>query len=203
MGKRWRILAVLSATVLAACSRSEPLSESDAGVVLQAYYDQHPSCLSLAIHFPAQLVRTPGSIAGQQFDALVKAGLVAQSEAAVTEVGIITRNTRTVMHRTYKLTVLGEGAIHPGPDKFLGGSQLCFAKRQVAAVISIQRLESGDGVAKVAVAYTYTNVPIAAWAQDPVVRVAYPGIDRVLDEKNRAGRDVVQQSEAGWVRVAQ
>ncbi|MDR3439916.1 hypothetical protein [Telmatospirillum sp.] len=116
----------------------------------------------------------------RQTDALTKAGLITTTDSR------------------YVPTPKGEAVLHPGADKFLGGTDICFAKRAVVKIVGIAAPADTGGVRASRVTYDYTLKDVAPWAGDPAVAAVFPEIGRMLGTPNGQTTDVLVQTTNGW-----
>ena len=164
--------------VLSACDSSQTLTESQARQTLQDYYDAHPVCTSMAIGFPVEIANV--AYLKGQMEALTKAGL------------IVVTGTR------YRVTTAGESALHQGADKFLGGTDICFAKRSVQKITVMTVPTEVAGVMIATVTYDYALKDLAPWASEPAMASAFPQIGTVLGKSQGRATDVLVQTTDGW-----
>ena len=164
--------------VLSACDSSQTLTESQARQTLQDYYDAHPVCTSMAIGFPVEIANV--AYLKGQMEALTKAGL------------IVVTGTR------YRVTTAGESALHPGADKFLGGTDLCFAKRSIQKITVMTVPAEVAGVMIATVTYDYALKDVTPWANEPTIASAFPQIRTVIGKPDGHATDVLVQTTDGW-----
>jgi len=164
--------------VLSACDDGQTLTESQARQTLQDYYDAHPVCASMSIGFPVEIANV--SYLKGPMEALTKAGL------------IVVTGTR------YRVTTTGEGALHPGADKFLGGTDLCFAKRSIQKITVMTVPAEVAGVMIATVTYDYALKDVTPWANEPTIASAFPQIRTVIGKPDGHATDVLVQTTDGW-----
>ena len=164
--------------VLSACDDRQALTESQARRTLQDYYDAHPVCASMAIGFPVETDNV--SYLKGPMEALSKAGLI------------------VVTGTHYRVTTAGEGVLHPGADKFLGGTDLCFAKRSVQKITVMTVPAEVAGVMIATVTYDYALKDVAPWANEPTMASAFPQIRTVFGKPEGHATDVLVQTTDGW-----
>jgi hypothetical protein len=185
--------------VLAGCGPKAPTPE-DFRHVLQAHFDNHPICLPVAFTLPAD-VRAADTVFRAPLDALVGAGLARVQTTQHQEPSLFGGASHTVDMRHYELTDTGRKAVRPGRDRFLGGSQVCFARTEIIAVDSIspppdRALTAGQ--ARVTFRYRLTDV--ASWTQHADVRATMPGIGDMLASNSGTATDTLTLSDHGWMR---
>jgi len=171
-------VCLIALFVLSACDDGQTLTESQARRTLQNYYDAHPVCTSMAISFPVESANV--AYLKGQMEALTKAGL------------IVVSGTR------YRVTTAGESVLHPGADKFLGGTDLCFAKRSVQKITVMTVPAEVAGVMIATVTYDYALKDVAPWANEPTMASAFPQIRTVLGKPEGHATDVLVQTTDGW-----
>jgi hypothetical protein len=168
---------------------------------LQVYFDAHPVCLPVAFKFPAYVRASDASIRAP-FDALAAAGLARVQKARRQETGTFSGSARRVDILHYELTDAGRAMVRPGRDSFLGGSDLCFAKREVTAVDAIDPpADQALSARHARVTYRYGLSGIAPWTDRVDVRAAIPGIARMLVSNSGTATDTLTLGDRGWVRV--
>ena len=171
-------VCLIALFVLSACDDGQALTESQARRTLQDYYDAHPVCASMAIGFPVEIANV--AYLKGQMEALTKAGL------------IVVTGTR------YRVTTAGESVLHPGADKFLGGTDVCFAKRSIQKITVMTVPAEVAGVMIATVTYDYALKDVAPWANEPTMASAFPQIRTVLGKPEGHATDVLVQTTDGW-----
>lgn len=164
--------------ILSACDGKPTLDESHAKQALQSYYDAHPFCTSIAVEFP--LESSSALYRKAEMDPLVKAGLVALT------------GTR------YAPTAEGEAVLRRGADKFLGGTDICFAKRSVQKITAISAPTESAGAKTAKVTYDYALKEVAPWAKEPAMASAFPQIAAALGKQEGQATEVLVQTSDGW-----
>ena len=171
-------VCLIALFVLSACDDRQMLTESQARRTLQDYYDAHPVCTSMAVGFPVEIANVP--YFKGPMEALTKAGL------------LVVTGTR------YRVTTTGESVLHPGADKFLGGTDICFAKRDIQKIDAMTIPLDVAGVMIATVSYDYTLKDVAPWANEPTMASAFPQIRTVLGKSEGRTTDVLVQTTDGW-----
>jgi hypothetical protein len=186
--------------VIAGCGSKTPTPE-DFRRALQLYFDAHPVCLPVALKFPAD-VHASDTAVRAPLDALVAAGLARTQTAQRREIGAFSGSVRNVNMLHYDLTDSGRTVVRPGRDRFLGGSDLCFAKREVVAIQSVAPpADQALSARQAHVTYRYALADVATWTDRADVRVAIPGIARMLSSGSGTATDTLAFGDHGWVRV--
>lgn len=197
-------ILIVAAAALAACgSEPDPAAqmERELAEAIDVWHDQRPACLSLRPAPPTEVRADRESAERTRMDALVSAGLATAAET--------TRETRGfgAVHETvyivYEPTPDASEAIRPHHDSFLGGSQLCYARRQLD---DIQHwTEPGDimGVNVTQVSYSWTLEDIAPWADNDDIRAAFPAIAQALDDPRGEDTEAFIRTNTGWIHERQ
>jgi len=144
-------VCLMTLFILSACDDRQTLTESQAKRTLQDYYDAHPVCASMAIGFPVETANV--TYLKGTMEALTKAGL------------IVATGTR------YTVTTAGESALHPGADKFLGGTDICFATRDIQKIDGMTIPADAAGLKTMRVTFDYALKNVAPWANEPTIAV--------------------------------
>jgi hypothetical protein len=171
-------VCLIALFVLSACDDGQALTESQARQALQDYYDAHPICTTMAIGFPVEIDNV--SYLKGSMEALTKAGL------------IVVTGTR------YRVTTAGESVLHPGAYKFLGGTDICFAKRSVQKITVMTVSAEVAGAMIATVTYDHTLKDIAPWTNEPTMASAFPQIGTVLGKSQGHATDVLVKTTDGW-----
>jgi hypothetical protein len=182
-----RICAFIIVISLMGCDgKQSPSTEKFAGA-LQRYYDDHPECVALPIDLSVGTPAAPSEANRRLADALVRAELVA----------VMPGVTPGVMQ--YSLTGAGERAIRKGPDAFLGGMTLCFARRRIVKVASFTEPAETLGVKASRVSYDYELQDVAPWAGSASIQEAFPQIQEALAHRHSTAVEGVVLTSDGWV----
>lgn len=187
--------------VLADCGGPQAPSPEDVRRALQVYFDAHPVCLPVAFKFPADARAGDASVRAP-LDALAAAGLARVQKAQRQEIGAFSGSARSLDMLHYELTDGGRAVVRPGRDRFLGGSDLCFAKREVIAVEAIAPPpDLALSTRQARVTYRYRLAGVAPWTEKADVRAAIPGIARMLVSSSGTAADTLALGDHGWARV--
>ncbi|MGK9232232.1 hypothetical protein KXS07_10575 [Inquilinus limosus] len=183
----------LSGLLPTACHDSNAADAAHFQAALQRYYDAHPECVTLPFAFPLDGPADTGTTTHRSLDVLVKIGLVravsADGEGA---------SPAHVKGMRYGLTRVGEEVIKAGVDRFMGGSDLCFAHRRIVKVTSFTDPAAAMGVTSSRVTYDYELTAIEPWARDDLVQDAFPGIRAALTTPISTATDGVVLTRDGW-----
>ena len=171
-------VCLMTLFLLSACDDKQTLTESQARRTLQDYYDAHPVCASMAIGFPVEIADV--TYLKGTMEALTKAGL------------IVVTGTR------YTVTTAGESALHPGADKFLGGTDICFAKRDIQKIDGMTIPADAAGLKTMRVTFDYALKNVAPWARESAIAAAFPQIGTLLGKSGGQAVDVLVQTNDGW-----
>lgn len=196
MSKLFVYAAALS--VLAACGR--PSANADKGTfqtALQAYYDTHPICVTIPLTFPVDLSRNGDAATKQQLNPLVAAGLIS--------VAMIQKNEPTISGKgkpadyvRYAPTADGEKVIRKAANDFLGGTDICFARRRVVNVESFTEPAESAGIKLTRVTYAYELKDIERWATRADIALAFPQIGALLAKPTNEATDGLVLTNVGW-----
>jgi len=171
-------VCLMTLFLLSACDDRQTLTESQARRTLQDYYDAHPVCASMAIGFPVEIANV--TYLKGTMEALTEAGL------------IVVTGTR------YTVTTAGESALHPGADKFLGGTDICFAKRDIQKIDGMTIPADAAGLKTMRVTFDYALKNVAPWANEPTIASVFPQIGTMLGKPGGQAVDVLVQNNDGW-----
>ena len=191
------LLCATALALLAACGKTTSNSDKDTfQIVLQAYYDAHPVCVSIPLTFPVELRRDGDADAKQQLNPLVAAGLISvtpiqKNEPTITGIG------KPADYLRYA-PIAGQDAVRKGADSFLGGWDICFARRKIANVQSFTAPADAAGVKVTRVTYAYELKDVAPWATKPDIAKAFPQIGAMLAKPANQATDGLVQTDSGW-----
>ena len=196
MSKLFVYAAALS--VLAACDH--PYANADKSTfqtALQAYYDTHPICVTIPLTFPVDLPRNGDAATKQQLDPLVAAGLMS--------VATIQKNEPTISGQgklgdyvRYAPTAVGEKVIRKASNDFLGGTDICFARRRVVNVESFTEPAEEAGIKLTRVTYAYELKDVDPWARKADIARAFPQIGALVAKPTNEATDGLVQTNVGW-----
>lgn len=192
-------LAVCAATLLllAGCDDSQKADKVRFEEVLQSYYDLHPVCAAIPLTFPVELRSDGDDARKRQLESLVTAGLISvatiqKSEPSASEQG------QAVDYLRYALSAAGEKVVRRGANSFLGGTDICFARRKVVKIDSLTEPADAAGVKVSRVTYDYQLKDVESWATGPEIATAFPQIAAVLTKPGNHATDVLVQTDGGW-----
>lgn len=183
----------LSGLLPAACHDSDAADAAHFQAALQRYYDVHPECVALPIAFPFDVSAETGATAQRRLEALANIGLVRAMPAD----GRGTSSTDEAGVR-YALTLAGEEVIRAGADRFVGGSELCFAHRRILKVTSFTDPAAAMGMTSSRVTYDYNLTDVEPWASNGAVGDAFPRIRAALSTPTTSATDGVVLTRDGW-----
>jgi hypothetical protein len=184
-------------SLLVACDNPPKADDSNFGKALQGYYDSHPVCAAIPLTFPVDLRSDGDAARKRQLEPLVAAGLIAvatiqKSEPAASGQGQATDYLR------YAPTTAGEKVVRKGADSFLGGTDICFARRKVVKIESFTEPADAAGVKVSRVTYDYELKDVEPWATGPEIAGAFPQIAALLAKPGNQATDVLVQTDSGW-----
>lgn len=184
-------------SLLTACDDPPKADDSNFEKTLQGYYDSHPVCAAIPLTFPVDLRSDGDAARKQQLEPLVAAGLIAvttiqKNESAASGQGQATDNLR------YAPTAAGEKVLRKGADSFLGGTDICFARRKVVKIESFTEPADAAGVKVSRVTYDYELKDVEPWATGPDIAGAFPKIAALLAKPGNQATDVLVRTDNGW-----
>lgn len=184
-------------SLLTACSDPPNVDKSTFERALQSYYDVHPVCAAVPLTFPVELRSDRDSATRRQLEPLVAAGLIEvttiqKHESAASGQG----QESDYLH--YAPTAAGEKVVRKGTDSFLGGTDICFARRRVVKIESFTEPADAAGVKVSRVTYDYELKDVESWAKGKDLAVAFPQIGTVLAKPIGRATDVLVQTGEGW-----
>ena len=164
---------------------------------LQHYYGHHPVCIALPMSWPVTIDASRSAPLHLQLEALAQAGLIEidtdprsrrHGNSASTEAGTIRYHVASGMAKF----------LHPGKDRFLGGSELCFAHRAVVKVDSFTAPAQMMGQTTSQVTYDYTLEAMAPWIKDAAIERAFPAIRSALARSSGTATEAMDRTGQGW-----
>ena len=195
---RYRFLLCATAlSLLAACGKSS--SNPDKNIfqtALQGYYDTHPVCVAIPLTFPVELRSEGDAAAKQKLNPLVAAGLIAVTKVQKNE-PTISGKKQAADYLRYAPTA-GQNAVRKGANSFLGGSDICFARRKIVNIESFTAPADAAGLKVTRVTYAYELKDIAPWATKPDIASAFPQIGAMLAKPADQATDGLIQTDSGW-----
>lgn len=175
------VFCIAALPVLATCDNSQKVDSVSFERALQSYYDAHPMCAAIPLMFPIPVDGLGVATVKRQMEPLVKAGLVTADSSG------------------YSLTPAGEKVIHKGADKFLGGTDVCFAKRKVVKIETFTAPTDAMGRKISSVTYDYALKDVEPWATDPKMADAFPQIGNALAKPGDRVTDILVLTADGWL----
>lgn len=188
-------IAVLS--LLAACDNPPKADMSSFEMALQSYYDAHPICAAIPLTFPVELRSDGDAARKRQLEPLVAAGLISVATVQKNEPAA-SGQARAVDYLRYAPTTAGEKVVRKGANSFLGGTDICFARRRVVKVESFTEPAEAAGVKVSRVTYDYELKDVEPWATGPDIAAAFPQIAALLAKPGNQATDVLVQTNNGW-----
>jgi len=141
-------------SLLTACDDPPKADDSIFEKTLQTYYDSHPVCVAIPLTFPVDLRSDGDTARKRQLEPLVAAGLIAGTTIQKNEPAASGQGQATDYLR-YAPTAAGEKVVRKGADSFLGGTDICFARRKVVKIESFTEPADAAGVKASRVTYDY------------------------------------------------
>lgn len=195
---QYRTANVLAAALLlAGCNDPKEASKDNFRTALRGWFDEHPECINIG-EIPAKL-RAKSQMEQPKralYDALTAAGLLSVESRRVEEkplMGIDMSHDALI----YTPTENGAKAIRKA-DRPLGGSDLCFAHRNVIEVTSYTEPADVMGIRATQTRYRYRLEDIAPWAQTPALRDASPRLANALDKLEGEDKASLILTSEGW-----
>lgn len=198
MNPYWNLVICTAAlSLLAACDDPLDAGKKNFQKVLQSYYDTHPVCASISFKLPIEFRSDSDADKKRQLEPLVRAGLIS---VATTRKNQFTTLGKGVVadYLHYTPTAMGEKVIRKGANSFLGGTDICFARREVVNVESFTEPVETMGMMVSRVTYEYEMSNVEAWAKGADIAVAFPQIETMLAKSDHQATDVLVQTKQGW-----
>jgi len=190
-------VCIAALSLLAACDDSPKADESSFEKALQGYYDAHPVCVAIPLNLPVELRSDGDAARKRQLEPLVAAGLVSVATIQKNEPAA-SGHGRATDYLRYAPTAAGERVVRKGANSFLGGTDICFARRKVVKIESFTEPAEAAGVRVSRVTYDYALKDVEPWAKRPDIAGAFPRIGAVLDKPGNQATDVLVQTDSGW-----
>lgn len=190
------VVCVVALSFLAACD--DPLN-ADKGTfekALQSHYDAHPICAAIPLTFPVEFRSDGDAARKRQLEPLVATGLISVATIQKNEPAL--GQARAVDYLRYAPTAAGEKVVRKGANSFLGGTDICFARRKVVKIESFTEPAEAAGVKVSRVIYDYEMKDVELWAKGPDIAAAFPQIGTVLAKPSGRATDVLVQTNEGW-----
>lgn len=195
--RRNQVICAAALSLLATCDKPPNADKSSFEETLQGYYDSHPVCAAIPLTFPIEL-RTDGDAARKaQLEPLAAAGLISVATIKKNEPAASGQVT-AVDYLRYAPTSAGEKVVRKGADGFLGGTDICFARRKVVKIESFTEPANAAGVKVSRVTYDYELKDVEPWATAPDIAGAFPQIAALLAKPGNQATDVLVQTDNGW-----
>jgi len=191
------ISALALSACLLGCHGQRGASSDGFKQVLQHYYNRHPVCITLPVSLPATIDADGIEPLRPQLQALAHAGLIETG----TEPGLRRHHKGNSSEaRTIRYRVASGMAkfLHPGKDRFLGGSALCFARRKIVKVESFAAPTQMMGQTTAQVTYDYKLEALAPWVKDAAIEHAFPAIKSALARSSGTKTEAMDLTDQGW-----
>jgi hypothetical protein len=191
------VVCTAALLLLAACDDSQKADKVTFGEVLQGYYDLHPVCAAIPLTFPAELRSDGDAARKRQLEPLVTAGLISVATIQKNELPASGQG-QAVDYLRYTPSAAGEKVVRKGANSFLGGTDICFARRKVVKIDSFTEPADAAGVKMSQVTYDYELKDVESWATGPEIAAGLPQIGAVLTKPGNQATDVLVQTDKGW-----
>ena len=190
-------VCVVALSFLAACDNPPKADKSSFEKTLQGYYDAHPVCAAIPLTFPVELRSDGDAARKRQLEPLVAAGLISVATIQKNEPAA-SGQAHAVDYLRYAPTAAGEKVVREGANSFLGGTDICFARRKVVKVESFTEPAEAAGVKISRVTYDYELRDVEPWAIGPEIAGAFPQIAALLAKPGDRATDVLVRTNDGW-----
>ncbi|MDX3885744.1 MAG: hypothetical protein QHC65_15085 [Sphingomonas sp.] len=195
--KRKAIAMLVATLAVTACGRPKTADNPKVAVdpkaatdnnfkaALQAWFDEHPDCVRLDRSDSLPIERDASrQVDKPALDAAVAAGLLSVEPITGDRV-------------RYSPTDAGKDAVQDG-DRFLGGVNLCYARRNIEAVENFTEPTDAAGMKVSRVTYSYTLKDVAAWASHPAIAAALSAIPEAVAKPSSTDADDLILTNQGW-----
>lgn len=193
-------LSIAALALLAAACGSDPQAANHGNFAasLEAWHEARPVCVSMRPAPPVEIRVEDAAAPTPAMDALVEAGLLTATPITRVPDAFTGGGSQPVPHVRYETTPAAAETIRPSPNTFLGGTDLCFARRAVVAVRGNTEPGEMAGVQMTRVTYAWSLDDIAPWADSPAIRAAYPAIAAALDAPEGESTETLILTDSGW-----
>lgn len=183
--------------LLAACGDALDADKKNFQNVLQSYYDTHPVCTAVPFTLPLELRSGGDAVRKRQLEPLVKAGLITVETIHKNE-SAAPGQEGPVEYLRYATAALGGNAIRKSANSFLGGTDICFARRKVINIVSFTKPGEVMRMTVSRVTYDYDLKDIEPWAKTAEIATAFPQIGTMLPKSGNQASDVLALTKQGW-----
>ena len=200
MTVQWKLAAsglVSLLLLLSGCDDPNAATADNFEKALQKYYDAHSVCVSLPVVLPLVSSTDLDDLTRRQLDVLVNLGLVSATPSRADAVALSALG-KARDDRRYDITAAGEKSVRKGANTFLGGTDVCFARRQVVKIDNFTQPVDELGMTISNVTYDYSLKYLEAWTSDEKVQNAFPQIRNALANSKITTTDGVILTGNGW-----
>ncbi len=198
MNPYWNLVICTAAlSLLAGCDDPLDANKTNFQKVLQSYNDAHPVCASISFKLPIEFRSDSDATRKQQLEPLVTAGLISVETIQKND-SAAPGQERAADYLRYAPTSVGEKVIRKGANSFLGGTDICFARRKVVNVESFTEPVEVMGMTVSRVTYDYDLKDVEQWAKGADIAVTFPQIETLLAKSDHQATDVLVQTKQGW-----
>ena len=183
--------------LLTACDDSPKADDGNFEKALQGYYDSHPVCAAIPLTLPVDLRSDGDAARKRQLEPLVSAGLIAVTTIQKNE-SAASGQRQAADYLRYAPTAVGEKVVRKGADSFLGGTDICFARRKLVKIESFTEPADAAGVKVSRVTYSYELKDVEPWATGSDIAGSFPQIATLLAKPGNQATDVLVQTDIGW-----
>lgn len=184
--------------LLASCEADPQSNSDDTFKTAVAHWNNaHPVCVTWPDKLPVDIRAVGDETRRAAMNSLVEAGLLTATPISK-QPDSFGSGGKSVAHVRYRPTPAGTSAIHPASNRFLGGTDFCYAKRRVVKLLSATAPGTLGAMQVVRVTYAWKLEP-APWASAPALRAAFPAIRTALDKPGGEATDTLVLTDKGWV----
>lgn len=193
MRKHLCSVAGMGVLLLAGCNSPKDANKSIFKAALQQWFDANPVCAPLTQDQDLPIERAKDDSRNKAaLDAAVAAGLLSIETMRSGPVG-----PPAAGNLTYRPTATGKGTFRQR-NHFLGGVDICFARRRIETIESFTEPADMLGVRATRVTFTYTLKDIAPWATQPALAAALPAIGQILANPSQTDAVGLVLTNEGW-----
>lgn len=186
------LVFVMLFALLAGCDDSRSASTANFQKALQSYYDNHPVCISLAVTLPTSIGTGGIEPIRPQLEALAKAAVLKKSKTSQSGAARPAASVR------YSVAPGNRTFVHAGHDTFLGGTDLCFARRNITKVESFTKPAQVMGRKVSQVTYDFELRDVAPWTSAAAITAAFPKIKAALSQSPGTETEAMILTDKGW-----
>jgi len=198
------VCCVTLSAALSACDSKISANDKNFGAAVKQYFDKKGDMCLDPVKWPVDVYETdlrqqkmyPDGVAGQMA-ALEAAGLATGADTALPGTFVDGKpNGTTVKVRRYTMLDAAKPWLRAGPGQ---QQRICWGRKSLDKVVSWAGPAKAGGHEESSVTYTYQLSNVAAWANKPQVKEAFPSLGRTVDgERTRKDKMYVRLTPQGW-----